>query len=257
MKPYVRRNKTDRLDTEALLEAARCAGIQPVPVKTPEQQALQALHRVRTQWQRTSDLSHGQDSAFSLIAGSSPNTVVRVFTETPSPAAMTILTLSNTSAAAFSLCHPISGPASIPEFRVWRPSSTASYAGRRLLGRVFLLRLAEGHLIQSWFGTMLARIWALPPARNVQPVCADVGRRNGTRAENSPRNADRAPARPLWKGDGCKFHDAWSSTRKNVSQPASIEDSMLPGLVGQMETLPASASPGRCVIARRGLSRIS
>ena len=53
VKPYVRRNKTDRMDTEALLEAARCAGIQPVPVKTPEQQALQALHRVRTQWQRT------------------------------------------------------------------------------------------------------------------------------------------------------------------------------------------------------------
>ena len=53
VKPYVRRNKTDRTDTEALLEAARCAGIQPVPVKTPEQQALQALHRVRTQWQET------------------------------------------------------------------------------------------------------------------------------------------------------------------------------------------------------------
>ena len=41
VKPYVRRNKTDRMDTEALLEAARCAGIQPLPVKTPEQQALQ------------------------------------------------------------------------------------------------------------------------------------------------------------------------------------------------------------------------
>ncbi|MGQ0735743.1 MAG: IS110 family transposase [Acidobacteriota bacterium] len=53
VKPYVRRNKTDRMDTEALLEAARCAGIHPVPLKTPEQQALQALHRVRTQWQRT------------------------------------------------------------------------------------------------------------------------------------------------------------------------------------------------------------
>lgn len=53
VKPYVRRNKTDRMDTEALLEAARCAGIHPVPVKTAEQQALQALHRVRTQWQQT------------------------------------------------------------------------------------------------------------------------------------------------------------------------------------------------------------
>lgn len=53
VKLYVRRNKTDRMDTEALLEAARCAGIQPVPVNTPEQQALQALHRMRMQWQRT------------------------------------------------------------------------------------------------------------------------------------------------------------------------------------------------------------
>ena len=51
VRPYVRRNKTDRTDTEALLEAARCDGMQPVPVKTVEQQTLQALHRVRTQWQ--------------------------------------------------------------------------------------------------------------------------------------------------------------------------------------------------------------
>jgi transposase len=53
VQPYVRRNKTDRADTDALLEAARCDGIQQVPVKTPEQQAVQALHRVRTQWQAT------------------------------------------------------------------------------------------------------------------------------------------------------------------------------------------------------------
>lgn len=51
VRPYVRRDKTDRTDTEALLEAHRCAGIAPVPVKTIEQQTLQALHRVRTQWQ--------------------------------------------------------------------------------------------------------------------------------------------------------------------------------------------------------------
>ena len=51
VRPYVRRNKTDRTDTEALLEANRCGGIQPVPVKTVEQQTLQGLHRVRTQWQ--------------------------------------------------------------------------------------------------------------------------------------------------------------------------------------------------------------
>jgi len=44
---------TDRTDTEAMLEADRCAGVPPVPVKTTEPQALQALHRVRTQWQAT------------------------------------------------------------------------------------------------------------------------------------------------------------------------------------------------------------
>jgi len=53
VRPYVRRDKTDRTDTEALLEAARCGEIRPVPVKTVEQQTVQALHRIRTQWQTT------------------------------------------------------------------------------------------------------------------------------------------------------------------------------------------------------------
>ena len=51
VRPYVRRSKTDRADSEALLEAARCGEIRPVPVKTVEQQTIQAIHRVRTQWQ--------------------------------------------------------------------------------------------------------------------------------------------------------------------------------------------------------------
>lgn len=53
VRPYVRRNKTDRSDVEALLEANRCGGIHPVAVKTVEQQTLQALHRLRAQWQAT------------------------------------------------------------------------------------------------------------------------------------------------------------------------------------------------------------
>jgi transposase len=53
VRPYVRRNKTDRADTEALLEAHRCGAIHPVPVKTAEQQMLQGLHRLRQQWQKT------------------------------------------------------------------------------------------------------------------------------------------------------------------------------------------------------------
>jgi len=49
VRPYVRRNKTDRADAAGLVEAARCEQIAQVPVKTPRQQGLQALHRVREQ----------------------------------------------------------------------------------------------------------------------------------------------------------------------------------------------------------------
>jgi transposase len=53
VKPYRRRGKSDRIDTEALLEAHRCEGIKPVPVRSVEQQQIQQLHRVREQWKRT------------------------------------------------------------------------------------------------------------------------------------------------------------------------------------------------------------
>ena len=53
VKPYRRRNKSDRIDTEALLEAHRCAGIRPVPVRSVDQQQLQQLHRIREQWKKT------------------------------------------------------------------------------------------------------------------------------------------------------------------------------------------------------------
>ena len=53
VRPYVRRNKTDRTDAAALLEAVRSGEIPPVPVKRIEQQALVALHRVRAQWMST------------------------------------------------------------------------------------------------------------------------------------------------------------------------------------------------------------
>ena len=52
-RPYVRRDKTDRADTDALLEAHRCAALHAVPVKTVDQQMIQGLHRVRQQWQQT------------------------------------------------------------------------------------------------------------------------------------------------------------------------------------------------------------
>ncbi len=53
VRPYVGRNKTDRSDVKGLLEADRNAAIRPVPVKTPEQQQMTTLHRVRAGWMRT------------------------------------------------------------------------------------------------------------------------------------------------------------------------------------------------------------
>jgi transposase len=53
VRPYVRRNKTDRADAEALLEATRSGQIPSVPVKSVAQQTLVALHRIREQWMTT------------------------------------------------------------------------------------------------------------------------------------------------------------------------------------------------------------
>jgi transposase len=53
VKRYVRRSKTDRADAAALIEAARCGEIHPVPVKSLEQQQVLALHRLRSQWMST------------------------------------------------------------------------------------------------------------------------------------------------------------------------------------------------------------
>ena len=53
VRAYVKRNKTDAADACALLEAARCAEIVPVRVKSIEQQALQGLHRTRSLWMGT------------------------------------------------------------------------------------------------------------------------------------------------------------------------------------------------------------
>ena len=50
---YVRRNKTDRTDAKALLEADHNEDIHSVPVKTVEAQAIASLHRIRSAWMAT------------------------------------------------------------------------------------------------------------------------------------------------------------------------------------------------------------
>ena len=52
-RPYVLRNKTDRTDAKGLLEAFRNDDVRPVPVKSETQQALAALHRLRSAWVAT------------------------------------------------------------------------------------------------------------------------------------------------------------------------------------------------------------
>jgi transposase len=47
---YVRRQKTDRTDAKALLEAHRNTDIHAVPIKTTELQAVASLHRLRSTW---------------------------------------------------------------------------------------------------------------------------------------------------------------------------------------------------------------
>jgi transposase len=53
VRPYRTRNKTDRVDCDALLEAARSPRIKDVAVKSEDQQAILALHRAREQWKDT------------------------------------------------------------------------------------------------------------------------------------------------------------------------------------------------------------
>jgi transposase len=59
VRPYVRRNKTDRTDTKGILEASRNEDIHPVPVRTVAQQVLTTLHRLRSGWmaERTARLN--------------------------------------------------------------------------------------------------------------------------------------------------------------------------------------------------------
>lgn len=50
VKPYVKANKHDAADTEAICEAVTRPSMRFVPIKEVEQQAVLALHRVRQGW---------------------------------------------------------------------------------------------------------------------------------------------------------------------------------------------------------------
>jgi len=73
VKPYVKRNKTDAADAEAICEAVGRPNMRFVPIKTEAQQAVLALHRVRSLLvrQRTATINaiRGLLGEFGLVAG--------------------------------------------------------------------------------------------------------------------------------------------------------------------------------------------
>ena len=50
VKPYVKTNKSDSIDAEAIAEAVQRPTMRFVPIKTEEQLDLQAVHRLRERW---------------------------------------------------------------------------------------------------------------------------------------------------------------------------------------------------------------
>ncbi|MFY9935255.1 MAG: transposase [Silvibacterium sp.] len=50
VKPYVKTNKNDYVDAEAIAEAVGRANMRFVPIKSDDQLDMQSLHRVRDRW---------------------------------------------------------------------------------------------------------------------------------------------------------------------------------------------------------------
>lgn len=79
VKPYVKRNKNDAADAEAICEAVRRPNMRFVPVKTPEQQSVLMLHRTRQLFvrQRTSltNAIRAHMAEFGIVAGVGRNGV--------------------------------------------------------------------------------------------------------------------------------------------------------------------------------------
>lgn len=73
VKPYVKRNKTDMADAEAICEAVTRPNMRFVPPKSLDQQGVLSLHRVRSSFvrQRTSAINtvRGLLTEFGIVAG--------------------------------------------------------------------------------------------------------------------------------------------------------------------------------------------
>ena len=72
VKPYVKRQKNDMADAEAICEAVTRPSMRFVPVKSPEQQSVMVLHRTRSilirQRTQLSNAIRGHMSEFGVVA---------------------------------------------------------------------------------------------------------------------------------------------------------------------------------------------
>jgi transposase len=79
VKPYVKRNKNDAADAEAICEAVTRPNMRYVPIKTPEQQSVLMLHRTRALFvrQRTTLINaiRAHLAEFGIVAGVGRNGV--------------------------------------------------------------------------------------------------------------------------------------------------------------------------------------
>ena len=79
VKPYVKRNKNDATDAEAICEAVTRPTMRFVPIKTPEQQSVLMLHRTRQLFvrQRTTLINaiRAHLAEFGIVAGVGRNGV--------------------------------------------------------------------------------------------------------------------------------------------------------------------------------------
>jgi len=69
VKPYVKSNKNDFIDAEAIAEAVQRAGMRFVPIKTQDQLDLQSLHRMRERLMQRRNSLINQLRAFFLERG--------------------------------------------------------------------------------------------------------------------------------------------------------------------------------------------
>ena len=88
-KAYVRRNKTDPADAEAICEAVSRPSMRFVPIKSEADQAMAAVHRVRerliAQRTQTINMLRGQMAEFGVVAAKGPQHVKGLVAELVEP----------------------------------------------------------------------------------------------------------------------------------------------------------------------------